>query len=64
MGVSMRQTLLTWAREHSMYIVEDDYDSEFRYKGDPIPSLQSMDESGNVIYFGTFSKPLSSTLRM
>ena len=64
MGVSMRQTLLTWAREHSMYIIEDDYDSEFRYKGDPIPSLQSMDESGNVIYFGTFSKPLSSTLRM
>ncbi len=64
MGVSMRQTLLTWARAHSMYIIEDDYDSEFRYKGDPIPSLQSMDESGNVIYFGTFSKPLSSTLRI
>lgn len=64
MRVSMRQTLLTWARKHSIYIIEDDYDSEFRYKGDPIPSLQSMDESGNVIYFGTFSKPLSSTLRM
>ncbi|WP_159634658.1 PLP-dependent aminotransferase family protein [Erysipelothrix anatis] len=64
MQVSMRQNLLSWARKHDVYVIEDDYDSEFRYKGDPIPSLQSLDSDGNVIYFGTFSKPLSSTLRM
>ena len=46
------------------YIIEDDYDSEFRQKGNPIPPLQSIDSSGRVIYMNTFSKSLASTIRM
>lgn len=54
--INKRLKLLTWAKEHSSFIVEDDYDSEFRYIGQPIPSLKSLDESDRVIYCGTFSK--------
>ncbi|WP_241559340.1 PLP-dependent aminotransferase family protein [Lysinibacillus halotolerans] len=54
--INKRLKLLTWAKEHSSFIVEDDYDSEFRYIGQPIPSLKSLDEFDRVIYCGTFSK--------
>lgn len=67
MGVTMtvgrRMELLKWATRTGGYLIEDDYDSEFRYKGRPIPSLQSMDTSGRVIYMGTFSKSISSAWR-
>ena len=46
------------------YIIEDDYDSEFRYKGKPIPALQGSDSNGKVIYTGTFSKSLAPSIRM
>ncbi|MEK9198511.1 PLP-dependent aminotransferase family protein [Ureibacillus sp. 179-F W5.1 NHS] len=54
--INKRLKLLTWAKEHSSFIVEDDYDSEFRYIGQLIPSLKSLDEFDRVIYCGTFSK--------
>lgn len=65
MPVSRRIQLLNWAYERpGRYIVEDDYDSEFRYAGKPIPSLQGLDRQGRVIYIGAFSKPLSPALRI
>lgn len=54
--ITKRIQLLSWAKESSSYIIEDDYDSEFRYIGQPIPSLKSLDQSERVIYCGTFSK--------
>lgn len=57
MPVGRRQELLKWAASgEDRYLIEDDYDSEFRYKGKPIPALQGMDHLGRVIYLGTFSK--------
>lgn len=64
MQMPMRLELLDWAQQRNAFIIEDDYDSEFRYVGDPVPSLQSIATHDNVIYLGTFSKPLSSSLRM
>ncbi len=65
MPVARRIQLLNWAYElPGRYIVEDDYDSEFRYSGKPIPSLQSLDRQGRVIYIGAFSKSLSPALRI
>ena len=65
MPVNRRIQLLNWANEQSArYIIEDDYDSEFRYSGKPIPSLQSLDQRGKVIYIGAFSKSLSPALRI
>ncbi len=65
MPVSRRIQLLNWANEKSnRYIIEDDYDSEFRYSGKPIPSLQGLDQGGKVIYIGAFSKSLSPALRI
>lgn len=65
MPVSRRIQLLNWANEKpGRYLIEDDYDSEFRYSGKPIPSLQGMDETGRVIYMGAFSKSLSPALRV
>ena len=65
MPVSRRYELLAWANESdSRYIIEDDYDSEFRIKGKPIPTLQSIDACGKVIYINTFSKSLTSTIRI
>ena len=52
------------ANEDGKYLVEDDYDSEFRYKGQPIPALKSMDYGDRVIYMGSFSKSLSPALRI
>ncbi len=63
--ISRRYELLTWAsRASERYIIEDDYDSEFRLTGKPIPSLQSIDTYDKVIYINTFSKSLSSTIRI
>lgn len=64
MPVSRRQELLAWANNApNRYIIEDDHDSEFRYKGKPIPSLQSLDTTGKVIYIGTFSKAITPAIR-
>ncbi|MEY9980514.1 PLP-dependent aminotransferase family protein [Lysinibacillus sp. RC79] len=64
MPVERRAALLQWATSEKAYIIEDDYDSEFRYKGLPIPSLAKMDQLQRVIYFGTFSKTLIPSLRI
>lgn len=65
MPISRRQALLAWAAgNEKRYIIEDDHDSEFRYKGKPIPALQSLDTAGKVIYIGTFSKAISPAIRM
>lgn len=63
--VSRRYELLSWAsRSEDRFIIEDDYDSEFRLLGKPIPALQSIDEGEKVIYINTFSKSLTSTIRI
>jgi GntR family transcriptional regulator/MocR family aminotransferase len=59
-----RLKLLQWAAKHQMWLVEDDYDSEFRYNGRPIPALKGLDDKGRVIYTGTFSKVLFPALRL
>lgn len=65
MPVSRRYELLGWAnkKEHR-YIIEDDYDSEFRYKGKPIPALKGFDSHDCVIYIGTFSKSIAPSIRV
>ncbi|MDL5400790.1 PLP-dependent aminotransferase family protein, partial [Escherichia coli] len=55
---------LSWAQRHRVAIVEDDYDSEFRYTGRPMESLASLDCDGLVAYVGTFSKTLFPELRI
>ena len=64
MSAGRRFQLLEWARQSSSWIVEDDYDSEYRYESMPIPSLQSLDPGGSVVYIGTFSKVLRPSLRL
>ncbi len=64
MSLTRRLELLAWAREHAAWVVEDDYDSEFRYDGRPLAALQGLDESGRVLYLGTFTKTLFPTLRI
>ncbi|PEX86405.1 PLP-dependent aminotransferase family protein [Bacillus cereus] len=64
MPLSKRLELLKWANDCDGYIIEDDYDGEFRYTGKPIPSLQSLDSNERVIYMGTFSKSFLPSLRM
>ncbi|MED1738418.1 PLP-dependent aminotransferase family protein [Bacillus swezeyi] len=64
MPVGRRLKLLDWAKSHGAYIIEDDYDGEFRYAGQPIPSLQGLDQNNRVIYLGTFSKSLIPSLRV
>ena len=65
MPVTRRYELLSWAgARDGRYIVEDDYDSEFRLTGRPIPSLQSIDDLGRVIYMNTFSRSLAATIRI
>lgn len=56
MPIGRRVKLLEWAEKNNGFIVEDDYDSELRYHGRPVPSLQSIDRNGHVIYMGTFFK--------
>ena len=64
MPIARRTELLKWATNTSGYIIEDDYDGEFRYTGRPIPSLQGLDTNGRVIYMGTFSKSLIPAIRV
>lgn len=65
MPIGRRNELLKWANEKDdRFLIEDDYDSEFRYKGKPIPSLQSSDKNGKVIYLGTFSKAIAPAIRV
>ena len=65
MPVKRRQELLSWAgRGEKRYLIEDDYDSEFRYRGKPVPALQGMDIQGKVIYMGTFSKSIAPAIRV
>jgi GntR family transcriptional regulator / MocR family aminotransferase len=64
MSLSRRLALLDWARKAKAWVVEDDYDSEFRFSGRPISALQGLDRDGCVIYTGTFSKTLFPSLRL
>ncbi|WP_172193713.1 PLP-dependent aminotransferase family protein [Saccharibacillus qingshengii] len=64
MPAARRLDLVQWARERGGTILEDDYDSEFRYEGRPIPSLHSLDPYGNTVYMGTFSKSLMPSARI
>jgi GntR family transcriptional regulator / MocR family aminotransferase len=64
MSLARRMALLAWAQRHSAWIAEDDYDSEFRYAGRPLASLQGLDTAVRVIYIGTFSKVLFPALRL
>ena len=64
MSLSRRLALLEWAKAHDAYVVEDDYDSEFRYQGRPIEAVQGLDTNHRTIYVGTFSKVLSPALRV
>ena len=65
MPLGRRLELIAWAAaEEGRYIIEDDYDSEFRYRGRPIPSLQGYDRNGRVIYLGTFSRSIAPGIRV
>jgi GntR family transcriptional regulator / MocR family aminotransferase len=68
LGVTMtmrrRLALLRWAERHGAAVIEDDYDSEFRFGGRPIEPLQTLDRSGRVVYVGSFSKTMLPTLRL
>jgi GntR family transcriptional regulator/MocR family aminotransferase len=64
MTVERRLALLDWARRAGAWIFEDDYDSEYRYSGRPIPALQGFDRGGAVIFSGSFSKVLLPSLRL
>ena len=64
MSAARRLEILDWAASADAWIVEDDYDSEFRYSGRPLPALQGLDEQGRVIYVGSFSKVLFPALRI
>ncbi|WP_391206078.1 PLP-dependent aminotransferase family protein [Psychrobacillus sp. L4] len=65
LSATRRSQLLSWAyQQENRYIIEDDYDSEFRYTGRPIPSLQGIDQNQRVIYLSTFSKSLMPSLRI
>ena len=65
MPITRRQELLAWMeRADGRYLIEDDYDSEFRFSGRPIPTLQSLDTKGRVIYLNTFSKTIAPALRI
>ncbi|MDQ1453125.1 MAG: GntR family transcriptional regulator / MocR family aminotransferase [Acidobacteriaceae bacterium] len=59
-----RLALLAWARRANAVIVEDDYDGEFRYEGEPVEPLQSLDRDGRVLYVGTFSRTMFPALRI
>ncbi|MFZ0546443.1 MAG: PLP-dependent aminotransferase family protein [Candidatus Promineifilaceae bacterium] len=64
MSLSRRFQLMNWASQAGSWIVEDDYDSEFRYSGPPLAALQGLDSNGRVIYIGTFSKVLFPAIRL
>jgi GntR family transcriptional regulator/MocR family aminotransferase len=64
MSLARRRALLEFARQHKVWIIEDDYDSEFRYGSRPLSSLQGLDDAGQVIYVGSLGKMLYPGLRM
>lgn len=64
MPVGRRYELLNWAQENDSYIIEDDYDSELRYFGRPIPALKSLDQNGRVVYLGSFSSTLFAAVKI
>ncbi|QEE43946.1 PLP-dependent aminotransferase family protein [Rhizobium sp. WL3] len=64
LSMARRLALIDWARQAGAYILEDDYDSEFRFAGPPLSALQGMDGEGRVIYLGTFSKTLLPGFRI
>jgi GntR family transcriptional regulator/MocR family aminotransferase len=63
LSLANRLQLLDWASQKGAWILEDDFDSEYRYESKPIPALQGLDQNGRVIYIGTFSKVLFPSLR-
>ena len=63
MPIGRRSELLEWANKKNGYIIEDDYDSEFRYRSRPIPAMQGIDQNGRVIYIGTFSRSIAPSIR-
>jgi GntR family transcriptional regulator / MocR family aminotransferase len=64
MSLARRLTLFDWARRTGTLILEDDYDSEFRFSGSPVPALQGLDRSGSVLFAGSFSKVLFPSIRV
>ena len=64
MSLTRRLTLLNYAHENDSWIIEDDYDSEFRYRGRPLPALSALDRERRVFYVGTFSKSMFSAIRI
>jgi GntR family transcriptional regulator / MocR family aminotransferase len=64
MSLARRLDLLAWAESAGGYVLEDDYDSEYRYVGRPLPALQGLDQAGRVVYVGSFSKVLFPSLRV
>jgi GntR family transcriptional regulator / MocR family aminotransferase len=64
MSLARRLSLLEWTRERDAFVIEDDYNSEYRYGGRPLASLQGLDRDGRVIYIGTFSKTIFPALRL
>jgi GntR family transcriptional regulator/MocR family aminotransferase len=64
MSLARRLTLLDWARRTGTLLLEDDYDSEFRFSGSPVPALQGLDRSGSVLFAGSFSKVLFPSIRV
>ncbi len=64
MSLPRRRALLAYARAHDSWILEDDYDSEFRYHGPPLAALQGLDDAGRTIYMGTFSKVMYPGLHL
>ena len=64
MPVGRRYRLLEWAKENHSFILEDDYDSELRYFGKPVPALQGLDDSGRVVYLGSFSSTLFPAVKI
>jgi GntR family transcriptional regulator/MocR family aminotransferase len=64
MSLERRMALLNWASSTGAFVIEDDYDSEYRFEGQPVPALQSLDDNSNVILIGSFSKTLFPSLRV
>jgi GntR family transcriptional regulator/MocR family aminotransferase len=64
MSLERRMALLTWAARTGAFVIEDDYDSEYRFEGPPLPALQSLDNHSSVIFIGSFSKTLFPALRV
>ena len=64
MSLARRLSLLSYAQENDAWIIEDDYDSEFRYRGRPLPTLSALDAERRVLYVGTFSKSMFAAIRL